>query len=164
MSLNKSKKPLYQNSLGRNQMPRHFFWAATCVTGTLHWLLGPVKVSNSSELYPDTRLFYFFECLGIQFFNSVTCDLLDAMPCQGSPTLLPREAEDFTRGDNHSKYMPLLTCLVWLQPIYFNPKLVFMPVNTAKVLLVAKTLKGHWTNFTIFWKLADNVLYAKIRR
>ena len=23
--------------------------------------------------------------------------------------------------------------------------------------------KGHWTNLTIFWKLANNVLYAKIR-
>ena len=36
--------------------------------------------------------------------------------------------------------MPLLTCLVWLQPICYNPKLVFMHVNTVKALLVAKTL------------------------
>ena len=25
-------------------------------------------------------------------------------------------------------------------------------------------LKGHWTNLTLFWKLVNNVLYAKIRR
>ena len=29
---------------------------------------------------------------------------------------------------------------------------------------VAQNLKGHWTNLTVFWKLANNVLYAKIRR
>ena len=144
-------------------MPRHFFWAATCVTGTSHWLLRPVRVYSGSELYPDTRLLYFFECLGVQFFNSVTCNLPDPMPCWGSPSLLARGPGDFTGGNNYSGHMPLLTCLVWMQPIYYNPKLVFIPVNTAKVLLVVKTLKGHWTNFTIFWKLA-NVLYAKIRR
>ena len=55
--------------------------------------------------------YYFFECLGIQFFSSLTCDLRDTMPCQGSLTLLPREAEDFSRGDNQSKNMPPLTYL-----------------------------------------------------
>ena len=25
-------------------------------------------------------------------------------------------------------------------------------------------LKGHWTNLTLFWKWANDVLYAKIRR
>ena len=44
-------------------------------------------------------------------FSSLTCDLRDAMPHQRSLTLLPREAEDFLRGDNNSKYMPLLTYL-----------------------------------------------------
>ena len=33
---------------------------------------------------------------------------------------LPREAEDFPRGGNHSRHMPLLTCLAWLQPICYN--------------------------------------------
>ena len=36
--------------------------------------------------------------------------------------------------------MSLLTCLACLQPICYNPKLVFIHVNTAKVLLVVKTL------------------------
>ena len=53
---------------------------------------------------------------------------------------LPREAEDFPSGDNHSKHMPLLTYLGWLQIICYNSKFVFIDVNTAKVLLVVKTL------------------------
>ena len=56
-----------------------------CVTGTPPWLLRP-EASTSSELYPDTMLF-FCECLGIQFFNSLTCDLQDTMPPQRSLTL-----------------------------------------------------------------------------
>ena len=94
---------------------------------------------TSSELYPDTRLF-FYECLGIQFFNSLTCDLQNAMPCQRSLALFPREAEDFPGGDNHSGHMPLLIYLVWLQPLYYNPRFVFICVNTEKGLLVVKTL------------------------
>ena len=61
-----------------------FFWPWSHVTGTPPWLLRPVKVSTSSELYPNTWLFFVFECIGIQFFNSLTCDLWDAMPCHWS--------------------------------------------------------------------------------
>ena len=68
-------------------MPRHFF-------------LGRYLVLLAQGF------FFFF------FFNSLTCGLWDAMPCQRSPALLPREAEGFSRGDNHSKHMPLLTYLV----------------------------------------------------
>ena len=56
------------------------------VNGTPPWLLRPMRVSTSSELYPNTWVF-FFECIGIQFFNSLTCDLRDAMPRQRSLTL-----------------------------------------------------------------------------
>ena len=122
-------------------MPMHFFpsfWSLIYVTGTPPWLLRPMRVSTSSELYPDTWLF--FECLGIQLFNLLTCDLQDTMPCQRSPTLIPREAEDFPRGDNHSKYVPLPTYLAWLQPIYYNFRLIFIYAKTAKILLVVKTL------------------------
>ena len=56
-----------QNSLGRNRIPRHVLRPLPCVTGTPPQLLRPVRVSTGSELYPDTG---FFECLGIQFFNS----------------------------------------------------------------------------------------------
>ena len=51
----------------------------------------------------------------------------------------PRETEDFPWCGNHSKHVSLLTCLAWLQPIYYNPKFVFMHVKTGKALLVVKT-------------------------
>ena len=93
-----------------------FFWPLPHVTGTPPRLLRPVRVSTSSELYPNTWLF-FFECLGIQFFNSLACDLPDTMPRQRLPTLIPREAEDFPRGDRHFKHVPPLTYLICLSPI-----------------------------------------------
>ena len=63
---------------------------------------------------------------------------------------LPREAKDFPRGGNHSKHMPLPMFLAWLQPIYYNPKLVFIHVNTAKILLVVNTLiKKHRKTATL---------------
>ena len=97
-------------------MPVHFFffWPSPHVTGTPPRLLRPVRVSTWSELYPNTRLF--FECLGIQFFNSLTCDLRDTMPRQRTPTLIPREAEDFPRGDRYFKHVPPLTYLIYLSP------------------------------------------------
>ena len=80
-----------------------------CVTSTPPWLLRPMRVSTSSELYPNTWLFFFFGCIGIQFFNS---------PChaRGHFTLIPREAEDFPRGDRHFKHAPLPTYLICLSP------------------------------------------------
>ena len=53
---------------------------------------------------------------------------------------LPREAEDFPRGGNHFKHVPLPTYLAWLQPIYYNSRLVFINVKTVKIFLVVKTL------------------------
>ena len=43
-------------------------------------------------------------------------------------------------GGNHSKDMPPFKYLAWLQPIYYNYRLVFTHVNTAKDLIVVKTL------------------------
>ena len=98
-------------------MPMHFlFRPLPRVTGTPPWLLRPMRVSTSSELHLDTRLFLFFECIGIEFFNSLTCDLRDAMPSQRSLTLIPREAEDFPRGDKHFKHVPPPTYLICLSP------------------------------------------------
>ena len=59
-------------------------------------------------------LFLRFFFSGIQFFNSLTCDLRDTMPHQRSLTLLPREAEDFSRGDRHLKHVPPRTYLLYL--------------------------------------------------
>ena len=62
------------------------------------------------------------------------------MPRQRSLTLIPRETEDFPRGDNHSKQLALPTYLAWLQPINSNSRFVYVHVNTGKLLLVVKTL------------------------
>ena len=59
---------------------------------------------------------FLFECLGIQFFNSLTCDLRDTMPRERSLPLLPREAKDFLRGDRYFKHVPPLTYLIYLSP------------------------------------------------
>ena len=46
------------------------------------------------------------------------CNLQDAMHVTGHQVLptqpLPGEAEDFLRGDNHPKHVPLLTYIAWL--------------------------------------------------
>ena len=75
-----------------------------------------------------------FECISIQFFNLHThvTDLPDTMPRQRSLTHthvtyghhattevtlhIPREAEDFPRGDRHFKHAPLPTYLICLSP------------------------------------------------
>ena len=44
-----------------------------------------------------------------------------------------REVEDFPRGGNHSKHVPLLTYLAWLQPIYYNPGFVFIHVKLINI-------------------------------
>ena len=85
-------------------MPEQLSGLLIHVTGTPPWFLKPVKVSTSSELYPDCfRLPTFLDCSGIQFFDSppfskhgqlgylpltVQClrDLQDSMPCQRSPS------------------------------------------------------------------------------
>ena len=83
---------------------------------------------------------YRMPCHARGHLHSLTCDLPDAMPHQGSLTLIPREAEDFPRGDNHSKHVPLPTYLAWLQPINCNSRFVYIHVNIGKLLLVVKTL------------------------
>ena len=40
-------------------------------------------------------------------------------------TLLPREAEDFPRGESHIKHVPLLTYLIYLSPKELNLVIVF---------------------------------------
>ena len=111
-----------------------------------HDLMSPALHPGFSDLWrsppalSSTLTLGFFECLGIQFFNLLTCDLQDTMPCQRSPILIPREAEDFPRCDNHSKHVPLPTYLAWFQPIYYDSRFVFIHVKTTKILLVVKTL------------------------
>ena len=60
--------------------------------------------------------FFWSGCLSVQVYNSLTCDLRDAMPRQRSLSLIPREAEDFPRGDKRFKHVPLPTYLIYLSP------------------------------------------------
>ena len=97
---------------------------------------------------------FFFECLGNQFFSSLTCDLWDTMPHQRSLALSPREMGDFLRGGNHSKHMPPLTCLAWLQPIYYNSRFIFMHINITKIFTCGESFDKK-INFFFrfsFWK------------
>ena len=122
-------------------MPEQLSGLLIHATGTPPWFLRPVKVSTSSELYPDYfRLATFLDSSGIQFFYSPpfptqsvrlllvtypslyrTCATYRT-PCHASdhqvlPTQpLPREAKDFPRDGKHSKHVPLLTDLASLQP------------------------------------------------
>ena len=123
-------------------MPEQLSGQLIHVTSTPPWLLRPVKISTSSELYPDYfRLPTFLNVQASSFFihppfptQSVRLHLVTypslcstcvtyRMPCHAIGHLafptqpLPMEAEGFPRGDNHSKHMPLLTYLAWLQPI-----------------------------------------------
>ena len=71
-------------------MPEHLSGLLIRVSGTPPWLLRPVKVSISSELYSDCFWLPTF-CSGIQFFDSLPfpqhlCDLQDAMSRHWSPS------------------------------------------------------------------------------
>ena len=107
----------------RSRIRMHFFLFRPLahVTGTPPWRLRPMRVSTSSEFYPNTCLFFcFLNAYASSFFNSHTCDLRGAMPRQRSLTLIltfiPRQAEDFPRGDRHFKHAPLPTYLICLSP------------------------------------------------
>ena len=57
---------------------------------------------------------------------------------------LRKEAEDFPRGGKHSKHVPPLTYLAWLQPVLNSSRLIFKHVKTKNVLLAVKTsIKKH---------------------
>ena len=85
------------------------------VTGTPPWLLR-LKVSTSSELYPDTLgslFFCFFVSLNEQAFSFLICTHVTyGMPChtRGHHSLT-QGSRGFPWGDNHSKHVPLPTCL-----------------------------------------------------
>ena len=67
-------------------MPKHFFfWGHRPVSPALHPASQAWGLHQLSAL-PQHQAF-FCECLGIQFFNSLTCDLGDTMPRQRSLTL-----------------------------------------------------------------------------
>ena len=128
-------------------LPRHFcFRLMPHVTSTPPWLLRPVRSPAALSSTLTLSFFWMHRHPVFQFahmwvtgryttpevthINSLTCDLRDAIPRQRSPTLIPREAEDFPRGFNHSKHVTLPTYLAWLKPIYHNSRYAFIHVKT----------------------------------
>ena len=97
----------------------------------------PILYFQPSPVQSDSRLPHptlFFECIGIQFFNSLTCDLQDAMPHQRSLTLIPREVEDFPRGDRHFKHVPPPpTYLICLSPKELYTVGLFKPYDCSNL-------------------------------
>ena len=89
-------------------MLMHLFWSWSHVTDTPLSLLRPV---GSPPALSFTITLGFSKALGIRLFNSLKCDLREAMPRQRSLALMPREAEDFPRGDKNSKHVSLPTYL-----------------------------------------------------
>ena len=120
-------------------MPEQLSGLLVHATSTPPWFLRPMKVSTTSELYPDYfQLPTFLECLSIQFFDSpltqpvrlhlvtyhslCSTSVIYRTSCHASgykvlPTQpLPREEEDFSRGYKHPKHVPLLTYLICFSP------------------------------------------------
>ena len=129
------KLTVQQNSLRRNCMSEQLSRLLIHVTDSSPWLLRAVKVATSNYYRDYFWLPTFLDCLGIQFFNSssfptesvrlplVTCPSICSTcgiywtPCLASShqvlstQTLPSGAEDFSRGGNLSKHMPLFKCL-----------------------------------------------------
>ena len=93
-------------------------------------------------------MFVFFWMLRHPVFSSLTCNFRDTMPRQRSLTLLPRETEDFHRGGNHSKHMPPLTHLAWLQPIYCNSRSVFIHISITKNFFCGENFNKKYSFFS----------------
>ena len=88
-----------QNSLGRNRIPKHV-WGHYLVSPALHPGFSDPRRSPPALTLPRHKAIFilFFECLGNQFFDSLTCELPDAMLRRRSLTLLlSRETRDFPK-------------------------------------------------------------------
>ena len=87
-----------------------FLWGQYLVSPALHpgfsWRSPPALSSTPTQ--------GFFDCLRIQFFNSLTWDSWDTMPPQRSLTLLSREVEEFPRGYKHFKHVSPPRYLIYL--------------------------------------------------
>ena len=101
-------------------------------------------------LFPSTSVTYGTSChaIGKQVLltqPSSTC-VNYRMGCRASSHQalpvqpLPRELEDFPRGGNHSKHVPLHTYQTWLQPICYDLGFVLIHAKLKIFLLVVKTL------------------------
>ena len=68
--------------------------------------------ASASSFLIHSHVTYGMPCHARGHLHSLTCDLRDAMPRQRSLTLIPKEAEDFPRGEKHFKHVPPPTYLI----------------------------------------------------
>ena len=133
-------------------MPEQFFfhfWPSPRVTSTPPRLLRTVRVSTSSELYPNTRLFLNAQTSSFLIRSLVTY----RMPCHA------RDHPHSYLGKQKiflGVAVILSMCLcphTWLDCNQFaiTPRFIFMHVKTAKVLRVVKTfIKKYRAAVTLF--------------
>ena len=70
----------YSKTLLRETGCLNIFESLPHITGTSPWFLSPVKVSTSSEHYPDTMLFFYLNAQASSFFNLYT-NVTYEIPC-----------------------------------------------------------------------------------
>ena len=156
LTLNK-QKIILQTFNKSKKLTAKLQWAKPDVYALLFFLAQPPLATSLTLLWTIARFldpFYTFspahrrvicdftppnplECINIQFFNSLTCDLGETMPRQKSltlthmwltgrqatpeVTLLSREAEEFPRGNRHFKYdvpPPKYLICLWPKGLY----------------------------------------------
>ena len=129
----------------------HLFWLLPHVTGTPPWLLRPLRISASSELYLTlASLILFFECLGIQFFNSLTFYLADTMSCRGSLTLIPRKVEGFLGVTIISGICPCSHTQLDCNQFIITSRFVFIHVKTFKYFAYGENINKKIVAVTVF--------------
>ena len=132
------------------------FWDHYLVSPALHpGFSDPSRPPPALSSTP-TQGYLFFECLGIQFFNSLTCDSGDTMPRQRPLTLLPGEVEDFSRCDRHFKHVPPFIYLIYLS----SKELYVLGPSKRFGYLAMKYYVSYevWTLFTIGYYAKSSIL------
>ena len=134
-----------------------FLWGHYLVSPALHPDFTLTSPWRSPPALSSTPTQAFFNYLGIQPFNSLTCELWDTVPRQRSLTLLPREAEDFPRDDRHFKHVPPPTYLIYLS----HKELYVMGLFKRYGYLAMKCNVSYeiWALFTIGYCARSSILY-----
>ena len=136
-------------------MSMHLFWLLPHVTGTLPWLLRPLRISDSSELYLTLGFFLFF----IFFLNAQVSSFL-------IHSLVTFRTSCHARGHSHSYLgkrrislgvtIILSICLcshtqLDCSQFTITSRFVFIHVKTLNILLMVKTLiKKYRVAVTVF--------------
>ena len=125
-------------------MPMHHFWLLPHVTSTSSWLLRPVRVSTSSELYLDARLFFIY----LFFLNAQASSfLIRSLVTYGTPCHARDHSHSCLGKQRISLGVTIILsiCLCSHTQLDCNQftvtsRFVFIRVKTLNILLVVKTL------------------------